>query len=360
MASETLRCDIEAPVVPEDDLMHYRKFRSEVKKETRKLEKPEACYICGSDSAKFCKSHSIPRFCLGELAVEGKLLTAAYLFESNLFTDKVGVGEALTFKAICQKCDTEFFKKYETPTTLLERPDMQVLGQIAAKNLLREISKARHKLALREALGAEASSDLGAAAAVRQIDLEEDMKAFRVAKDAGRRNGGGVPYEVVFYKVLPYVAPIAFQQMISPVADFDGELINNCFNPNPRYKMEPLHVCVLPLKGNTAVLAFHSKRAKRYRRFRGQLKDRDLDGQLLAFVKLLFAYSEDILISPRIEPIVRGSAELASLARMNRSYLCRSNDPRNASAVSLQACCADFAVDDLPSPPNLLLPEYAI
>jgi hypothetical protein len=105
---------------------------------------------------KFCLSHTVPQFCLREIAVDGKLLKCAAVIGGNIIESEVGIGKAATFKQVCRKCDSEFFKLYETPETLLKTPSSQVLGQIAAKNLLREVSKARQNVELKAALGEDA------------------------------------------------------------------------------------------------------------------------------------------------------------------------------------------------------------
>lgn len=104
------------------------------------------------------------------------------------------------------------------------------------------------------------------------------------------------------------------------MADFEGGAINNSFNLNPNYRIEPLHVCVLPAKGRTVVMLFKSEGAKRHRAFEKQFRALDEADKLQTVVKLVFAYSEDVLISPRIGGAVLKDENLVRLAQMNSAY----------------------------------------
>lgn len=278
----------------------------------------------------------------------------------NLIDSEVGIAGAATFKRVCRQCDSEYFKLYETPETLLSEPTSQVLGQIAAKNLLREISKGRLELGLHTALGERSNPEFDTMMAVRAVDMKEDEKAFKTAVRVGGSEKPSKAYHLVYYKLLPYVVPFAFQQMISPMADFNGGLINNSYNPSTNYRMEPIHICILPSKGATAVLMFRSENANRYRKFEQQFRSLSEQAKLLSIVKLLFAYSEDVLLSKKLPQSVLKNEELAYLARMNHSYFGFANSPNDYKKHIYETALEDYAINNLPDPPNLLLEEYAL
>lgn len=239
-------------------------------------------------------------------------------------------------------------------------PSSQVLGQIAAKNLLREISKARQDIGLKAALGEDVPPMIHAIADVRTIDATEDEKAFKTALRVGKIPKSSNAFHVVFYTVLPYTAPFVFQQMISPLADFDGNVINYSYNLNPKYRIEPLHVCVLPTKGCTVVLLFRSEKVKRYREFERQFNALSEAEKLQSIVKLVFAYSEDVLISPGIGAGVLKDENLVSLARMNSIYLGFGESFDDYKRTTATTAMQDYAIDNLPNPPELLSKEYAL
>lgn len=355
-----LRQDLPCIDVAQDQLISYRKSMSELNKAARKEAKPGFCYICGKEMPQYCKSHTIPRYCLREIAVEGRLFTTAAIMEGNLLDREIGIGEAATFKQVCRKCDSEFFKLYETPETLLKEPSSQIMGQIATKNLLREIAKARQELGLKKALGPHSSVEFDTMIKVRAMDLEEDKKAFATAIRIGRSSSSLDSYHLIYYSVLPYTAPFAFQQMISPIADFEGGMINNSFNQSGRYRIEPIHLCILPSKGNTVVMVFRSEKAKRYRTFEKQFRALDENDKLQSFVKLIFTYSEDVLISKLIPNSVLRDEQLSRLAHMNQKYFGAGDSLKTYVRTALETALNEFAINHLPEPPSLLSESLSI
>lgn len=346
--------------VPRDDLIRFKKTMSELNKTAKKEAKPNFCCICGDEMTSFCNSHTVPRYCLREIAVDGKLLTTASVVGGNLINAEVGISEAATFKRVCKKCDTEYFKLYETPDALRSEPTHQMLGQIAAKNLLREISKGRLELGLETALGDKVSAEYRTMMTVRSVDIREDEKALKEALCVGRKPRSSNAYHLVHYRLLPYVTPFAFQQMISPIADFVGGVINNSYNPSVNYKIEPIHICVLPTKGATAVIVFRNEKAKRYREFERQFRGLEENDKLLALVKLIFAYSEDVLLSKLLPSTVLSNESLKTLVKMSHNYFGFGNSIEEYKKAAYQSALTDFAINNMPDPPNLLLERFSL
>ena len=201
---------------------------------------------------------------------------------------------------------------------------------------------------------------LDAMAAVRAIDADEDEKAFKIALRVGRTSRTSNAYHLVYHAVLPYTSPFAFQQMINPMTDFKGGAINYSFNPNPNYRIEPLHVCVLPAKGHTVVMLFRGENAKRYREFERQFRALDETAKLQAVVKLVFAYSEDVLISPRIGDAVLCDENLVRLSRMNSTYQGFGDSFNAYKRAAAEAALQEYAIDNLPNPPELLSGKHAL
>ena len=56
------------------NLIEYKKEFNKVLSEARKASKSEKCIYCGKETTSFCNSHSIPAFCLRNIAVNGQLL----------------------------------------------------------------------------------------------------------------------------------------------------------------------------------------------------------------------------------------------------------------------------------------------
>ena len=76
-AAVAFRQDIPSYNVPANILVSFKKAFSPLDKEAQEGAKPGRCLICGEEMPKYCVSHTVPRYCLKEIAVEGKLLTCA-------------------------------------------------------------------------------------------------------------------------------------------------------------------------------------------------------------------------------------------------------------------------------------------
>jgi hypothetical protein len=355
-----MRCDFDGLVVPKNEQIRYRKTVSKVSNAVKDATKPEYCSICGKQTTKLCYSHTIPQYCLREIAVEGKLYTVASLLGGNLLDSEVGLAKANIFKMICGKCDTDFFKMYETPEELLRKPSQQILGQIAAKTYLRELYKGQQDIGLRDYDGLPNIPMLEALASAKSIDEIENERALKTAIRVGKTGKPENTYHLSLYMVLPYVVPLAFQQQICLFADFEGNLINNLYLSDSRHRMEPLHICIFPSHGCTVLIIFRNEKTKRYRGFERQLKRLPESEQLQAVLKIIFAYSEDVLISKNIPDKVKNDLNLISLTKMNSMYLAFNCDIDEYPNEALRSALRDYAVDNLPNPPHLLSEEYAL
>lgn len=345
--------------VDKGSLVEFNKSIGPIESEARKLAKPSRCKICGTPTTDLCRSHTIPKYCLKEIAQDGELLSFAALLGGNLRKKVVGISGVMVFKMICKRCDTEYFKLYETPETLFESPTNQVMAQIAVKCLLNRIYHANCIIQENKLLGESAPMTIRARATSKEYDKEEYERAYRSAVAAGRKDAGA-GFKLIFHRVVPYVAPFAFQQMIALESDFDGGLINNlhCYSRN--YRTDWLYVCVLPSKGCTVVTVFRRADANRYRDFEAQLAKLTDAEALLAIIKIIFAYSEDVYLSKAVKDRVACSEELKALAAMENKYSGFGESYAAYRKAVEKASMQDFAIKNLPKPPALLSREYAV
>ena len=93
--------------------LSYKKRINKLFKKARAESKRETCYYCGKPVSSFCNSHSIPKFCLKNIAVKGKVLTLNSILDNPLMDTQKGVKEAGTFHLICNDCDSKIFSDYE-------------------------------------------------------------------------------------------------------------------------------------------------------------------------------------------------------------------------------------------------------
>ena len=98
------------------------------------------------------------------------------------------------------------------------------------------------------------------------LDLKEYIDEFKKAKRAIKKDWDD-QYYLCYYTKLNYVVPIAFQSCVSLAVGFDEEIINDVYNPSPKYIIKPIHICIFPLKNESIIMMFVDNGDTRYRKF---------------------------------------------------------------------------------------------
>ena len=111
---------------------------------------------------------------------------------------------------------------------------------------------------------------------LKELDAEEFEEEILFHKGIADRNETG-EYQVLFWKVLPYVIPIAAQSAIALTSDLEGKNVNDVYDYNPNVRIQYMHLCFFPLKNQSVVLAFYHKRDKLYRSLRHQINSSSED-----------------------------------------------------------------------------------
>lgn len=165
----------------------YKKEMNKIYREARQAAKRETCYFCGKPCSSFCNSHSIPRFCLKNIATNGNVLTLNTLIDNPLMDTEKGVEEAGTFHLICNECDNKLFSDYETPKNYAQQPTQKMISQMALKNALKSISKRLVKIELFNIMATKSASAHSFAQVknkINKIDLKEYETNYKKAKKA--------------------------------------------------------------------------------------------------------------------------------------------------------------------------------
>lgn len=301
----------------------YRKQMSAINKKARQTAKRETCYYCGKNVTSFCNSHSVPRFCLKNISTKGEVLTLNVLVDNPLIDKEKGVEEAGTFHLICNDCDSKIFSDYENPSNYTNSPTPKMIAQIALKDNLKYISKRLFEIELFNI--ASEKSDYAqmfsqAKNTINQIDLKEFENSYEKAKKAISKNSN-TDYYVCYYEKLNYVTPIAFQGALALAVDFEGKIINNIYNHSPEYKIQNIHISILPLKTETVILMFIEDGDKRYRNFYKQFKKLPSEDKLAALTYIIFLYSEDMYFSKSIEKEVSDSMVLCDAGKTGQDIV---------------------------------------
>lgn len=340
-----------------DKRIEFRKSLGKLLNKSRKDAKSGKCYICGENCSSFCNSHSIPAFFLRNIAVDGEVFNNNKLVNLPLLDDEKGVNQSGTFHIICNDCDSKIFRDYENPDNYEDEPSIKMIGQIAMKNYLKNISKRKVEIALYDNM----YSNLGLPKhiynqrqEINKLDLKEYDEGFNRAKRIETK-GWENEYYLFYYQKLDYVVPVAFQSSLALVIDFEGTIINDIYNTSPNYKIQDVHICVFPLEKSSVIMMFVDSKNKRYRSFYKQFKKLKLNDKLAAINYIIFSYSEDVFINKKVSVEVLKHKGLIDVSRNSFDILSTTLN-FDTSAVIRENL--DFS--KMNAIPNLLLEEYKV
>ena len=278
---KTLDIDYE---LSESEKIELNKCFSEILKRARLETKTDKCFLCEKPITSFCNSHSVPRFTLKNIALNGIVNYSNKLVKLPLEKEEKGISEAGVFKLICRECDSKTFRDYEEECNYNERPNTKMLAEITIKNYLKSISKRMIEIglynqALTKAISPFDIYEIKEKLKVSEMDLNEYIEKYKKAKKVLNKNWCD-EYFVLLYEKLDYVVPIAFQSNIALICDLEENIINDIYNKSKSYKLQDLQICVFPLKEKSIILVYIEKGNDRYRRFFKQLKKLQLEDKL--------------------------------------------------------------------------------
>lgn len=291
----------------------------EVKKQVSKFfktaeqrAKRDVCALCGKPCTSFANSHSVPQFVLKNIDVNGKFKTFGDIVGRP--NSRNGINNAWTFHVLCSDCENVYFKNYESEGALLKEPTNLMMSQIALKNALLLLSKYR--------VDSETNSEaikIGAFVGetdvlpiMNALDLKNmDFEIRRSKKIIDKNLKSG--YQLIYYKKIDWIAPIAFQSALCIYKNIDGTILNQIYSESEKERMQFLHICVFPLSDCTIVMIFTHKDDRKNILFERQFLKLDDDKKLEYINYLIFKYTEHVLLSPQIDPLVLNSDKLIDL-----------------------------------------------
>lgn len=335
----------------------YNKEIGRLIKEARNAAKRDTCYFCGKNTTSFCNSHSVPKFCLKNIAANGQVLTLNALIDNPFMDTKKGINVAGTFRLICNDCDNKIFSDYENPENYLKKPTQKMIAQIALKNNLKSISKRLFEIELYNILKTKSSLGYVIGSAknnVNKIDLKEYEYSYRKAKNALEKKCS-TDYYICYYEKLNYVVPIAFQSSLALIVDFDNNIINDIYSSSTKYRIQNIHINILPLKSETVIIMFIENGDKRYRKFYQQFQKLSSEDKLAALTLIMFMYSEDMYFSKSIENKVRKSKQLCNIGKIGQDFI--SSSPYFNPLEELKK---SFSLNKRHDIPNLLSEKYKL
>ena len=279
--------------------------------------KPEKCILCGQNKTSFCNSHSVPRMCLKNIAVNGKVLQANGLIGADVIDMEKGINNSGTFHFICNECDNKAFQDYENPDTWTEvAPTDKVLAQIALKDVLLMLSKRNMETLLWQRAAEKGNiGGMDYMKMVQELDIRDFTDEMELYK--GITTDTKEQFKVIFYEKLTYVVPIATQTTLVLNEDLDGNLINDIYDTSKDVRIQNLHISVLPLEDSTVVIVFYHRRDKNYRRFHHQFNCLSYDKKLEYINYWIFKYTENYFFAPTIKNTLDEDEKLQLLSQEN-------------------------------------------
>ena len=274
-----------------------RKYVSDFFKAAERRAKQDRCVLCGKLCSSFANSHSIPRFVIKRIAVEGKLKTFNDII--GLRSRRNSVNNSWTFHIICSECENRNFSTYEDEDALLQVPTNKILAEIALKNSLLMLHKYRvdcesEKESIRIGAFVGETDVLPIMNALNISDVSFEIRRSKKIIDKELKSG----YKLLFYKVLDWVSPLAFQSSMCVYKNLDGSVLNQIYNESKNIRMQQLHVCVFPLSNKTAIMVFVHKDDRNYVAFEKRFNRLSDDDKVEYINYLIFKYTEHALISP--------------------------------------------------------------
>jgi hypothetical protein len=341
----------------ENKIIEYKKKAGKLLGKSRQEAKISECYYCGRPCNSFCNSHSIPAFCLRNIAVNGDVFYSNTLINLPLLDYEKGVNESGTFRIICRECDSKIFRDYENPNNYESKPTSKILAQIAMKNYLRCISKRLFELSLYNNMNAELDLPIyfyEQQQCVNTLDLQEFINGFKRAKKIDEKGWDG-EYYLFYYERLGYVVPAAFQSNLTILSDFEGNTINDIYNMSPDYNTQDIHICIFPLIDSSIIMMFVDNKHRRYRNFYKQFSRLSHVDKLAAINYIIFCYSEDVFIYKGINQTVITDEKLKETSRKT-SVAITENPMLNPIKVAKE----NFDLSRMGEIPNLLSEKYKV
>lgn len=338
----------------EKDKVQYNKQLREFLKKSREESKKPNCYYCGTPCTSFCNSHSVPKFTLRNISIEGHLFYSNTLIDMPLLDNEKGLNEAGTFRLICRECDKTIFSDYENPDNYSEKPTGKMLAQIALKNYLKSISKREMEIALYNNIAEMTGNDLSHQQTINNLDLNEYIDGFNYAKKALEKKWDDYFY-LAYYENLNYVVPLAFQNNVTLISDFEGNVINNIYESSPSYRMQDIHICVFPLENHSVILIFLRNQERRYSSFLKQFSRLSTEEKLKSLNYIIFSYSEDVFFYKGIDKTLLNNEELKEVTQQTPIALLTS-----PLVNPLEKAANTFNLSKRDSIPNFLDEAYKV
>lgn len=337
-----------------NEIQNKIKF-NKIKRDIEAKAKGEHCLICKKKCSSFCNSHTVPQFILKNIEENGYICQSSGLIlgENNPISDIFkGIKNTGVFKCICNDCDKKYFANYENPYTILGKPTQIVLREIALKNNLKQIAKKMVEkqihIYMKENYGKQSPL-----AEYCDDDTRDHKKEFlRILK--GINGKKEIYYDLVYWNILDYTVPLAYQGKLVLRGDLEGHLINNIATTDSRDFMEAVNIAIFPITGQTVIMMFIDESYSKYHNFIKQFRKLEEKEKLELINYIVFRYDEEYYINKSVYNKIKNEKALKRICLNVDIWLrrpCEKGELRQYMLSELK---------NLTSIPNLLSKEFAL
>ena len=285
-----------------DNLVEIRKQINKLMNESKKRAKRDECVWCGRKMTSFCNSHSIPQCVIKNIEVNGKVDYFNTLVEIPVLKPDKGVNEAGTFKLICRDCDNHLFRDYEDLERLKEKPTDRMMAEIALKNVLVMLNKRNIEIemqqVMQETLNIPSFYNAKQQRRIKELDRKdfgwEYLRTKKIIEDETEQ-----VFNLVYWKRLNYVIPIAFQGQTALYGDLKGNIVTDIYDFSETNIVKNIHICLFPLKSESVVFMFYHKDDHEYDEFVRQFNILDDNQKLQLIGYILYERCEDMLFAKK-------------------------------------------------------------
>ena len=346
-----------------DDNIEIKSECSMYMKNIKNIAKVDKCLLCGEQCTSLCNSHTIPQFIIKKLSGDGHFYYINSLIGQPFSKQALGTKEAMTFNLICNKCDQTYFSTYENSKNYSNCLTQKLLAEVALKNNLRMLSKrlVEKQFYLDQYKNCKNSSvDVKSVTSFltsNELDTKELYKSIKLAKDTicGKKTG----YYLIDYITLEYIAKMAYQGKVALITGFDNEVINDIYYSSENYKIQCLHISVFPIENKTHIFLFIEDGDNRYSKFYKKFRKLSLNDKLKVVNYIIIKYSEDWLLSSKIEKDLLNSQSLVKEAKATAMLNVFSDlpyfDENRLNREALNSALTEFSLANIPEIPNFLL-----
>lgn len=289
-------------MIMDTNMINLRKQINSLMNESKRRAKKSECIWCGTPVTSFCNSHSVPQCVIKNIEIDGKVGYYNTLVELPVMNLDKGINEAGTFKLLCRDCDNMLFKDYENLERLKDIPNDRMLAEIALKDILVMLNKryieVEMQSVMRESYNIPPYYNVNTHLKIKNLDLKDFGWEYLRAKHIIENNIDN-SYNLLFWKKLDYVIPIAFQGQVVLYGDLEGNIASNIYDFSDTNIVKNLHICLFPLKEESVVFVFYHKDDHEYDGFSNQFNMLDDSQKLQLIGYILYERCEDMLFAKK-------------------------------------------------------------